>query len=70
MGKGNRKLTPPEKAQKKRMRKEDMTIFINGKKKRVNRPAFAAISPPNAGIILRNVPPDVTIPIIACSLEG
>ncbi len=32
------KLTPAEKAEKKRMRKEYMTIFINGKQKRVKRP--------------------------------
>jgi uncharacterized protein YnzC (UPF0291/DUF896 family) len=32
------KLTAAEKAEKKRMRKEHMTIFINGKQKRVNRP--------------------------------
>ena len=38
MGKGKRKLTPAEKAQKKRMRKEYMTIFIKGKQKRVKRP--------------------------------
>ena len=32
------KLTAAEKAEKKRMRKEYMTIFINGKQKRVKRP--------------------------------
>ena len=31
------KLTAAEKAEKKRMRKEYMTIFINGKQKRVKR---------------------------------
>ncbi|MFA6292470.1 MAG: hypothetical protein WC637_11845 [Victivallales bacterium] len=38
MGKPKRKLTPAEKAEKKRRRKEYMTIFINGKQKRVKRP--------------------------------
>lgn len=33
-----RKLTPAEKAEKKRRREEYMTIFINGKQKRVKRP--------------------------------
>ena len=38
MGKQKRKLTPAEKAEKKRRRREYMTIFINGKQKRVKRP--------------------------------
>ena len=38
MGRPKRKLTPAEKAQKKRRKKEYMTIFINGKQKRVKRP--------------------------------
>ena len=38
MGKPKRKLTAKEKAEKKRRRKEYMTIFINGKQKRVKRP--------------------------------
>jgi len=38
MGKQKRKLTPAEKAEKKRRRKEFMTIFVNGKQKRVKRP--------------------------------
>jgi hypothetical protein len=33
-----RKLTPAEKAQKKKRQMEYMTIFINGKQKRVKRP--------------------------------
>jgi hypothetical protein len=37
MGKRKRKLTPAEKAEKKRRRQEYMTIFINGKQKRVKR---------------------------------
>jgi uncharacterized protein YnzC (UPF0291/DUF896 family) len=38
MAKRKRKLTPTEKAEKKRRQKEYMTIFINGKQKRVKRP--------------------------------
>ncbi len=38
MGKRKRKLTAKEKAEKKRRQKEYMTIFINGKQKRVKRP--------------------------------
>jgi len=37
MGKRKRKLTPTEKAEKKRRQKEYMTIFINGKQKRVKK---------------------------------
>ena len=33
-----RKLTTAEKTEKKRQQKEYMTIFTNGKQKRVNRP--------------------------------
>lgn len=38
MAKCKRKLTAAEKAEKKRRQKEYMTIFINGKQKRVKRP--------------------------------
>jgi len=38
MAKRKRKLTVAEKAEKKRRQKEYMTIFINGKQKRVKRP--------------------------------
>jgi len=38
MTKRKRKLTAAEKAEKKRRQKEYMTIFINGKQKRVKRP--------------------------------
>jgi uncharacterized protein YnzC (UPF0291/DUF896 family) len=38
MAKRKRKLTAAEKAEKKRRQKEYMTIFINGKQKRVKRP--------------------------------
>jgi uncharacterized protein YnzC (UPF0291/DUF896 family) len=37
MAKQKRKLTPAEKAEKKRRRKQYKTIFINGKQKRVKR---------------------------------
>jgi hypothetical protein len=39
MAKRKRKLTALEKAGKKRGQKEYMTIFINGKQKRIKRPA-------------------------------
>ena len=38
MSKQKRQLTAAEKAEKKRRRREYMTIFINGKQKRVKRP--------------------------------
>jgi hypothetical protein len=38
MERRKRKLTAKEKAEKKRRQKEYMTIFINGKQKRVKRP--------------------------------
>ena len=38
MAKRKRKLTAAERAEKKRRQKEYMTIFINGKPKRVKRP--------------------------------
>jgi hypothetical protein len=38
MVKRKKKLTPAEKAEKKRRRREYMTIFINGKQKRIKRP--------------------------------
>ena len=38
MSKPKRKLTTAEKAAKKRRREKYMTIFINGKQKRVKRP--------------------------------
>jgi len=37
MSKRKRKLTAAEKAEKKRRRREYMTIFVNGKQKRVKR---------------------------------
>jgi len=38
MGKQRRKLTAAEKAEKKRRKMDCMTIFINGKQKRIQRP--------------------------------
>ena len=40
MAKPKRKLTKAEKAEKKRRREKYMTIFVNGKQKRVKRPAM------------------------------
>jgi hypothetical protein len=40
MAKQKRKLTAAEKATKKRRSEEFQTIFINGKQKRVRRPAM------------------------------
>ncbi len=38
MNKQKKKLSPSQKAAKKKRQKEYMTIFINGKQKRVKRP--------------------------------
>lgn len=38
MPKPKRKLTPAEKRKRKQRREEFMTVFINGKQKRVRRP--------------------------------
>jgi hypothetical protein len=38
MAKRKRKLTPEQKAARRRRRKEFMTVFVNGKQKRVKRP--------------------------------
>ncbi len=38
MAKQKRKLTSAEKAEKKRRKREYMTVFMNGKQKRVKRP--------------------------------
>ena len=38
MAKPKRKLTAAEKAEKRRLQKEYITIFINGKQRRVKRP--------------------------------
>lgn len=38
MAKPKRKLTPAEKRARKKRREEFMTVFVNGKQKRVRRP--------------------------------
>ncbi len=38
MGERKRRLTAAERAEKRRRRQEYMTVFINGKQKRVKRP--------------------------------
>jgi hypothetical protein len=38
MAKPKKKLTPAQRAEKKRRKRETMIIFINGKQKRVRRP--------------------------------
>ena len=38
MSRRKRKLTPAEKAAKRERRKQYMTVFVNGKQKRVKRP--------------------------------
>jgi hypothetical protein len=38
MTKQKKKMSPAQKAAKKKRRKEYMTIFINGKQKRIKRP--------------------------------
>ena len=56
MAKGKRKLTAAEKAEKKRRQREYMTIFINGKQKRVKRPPTIDGMDPDE-FILRNADP-------------
>ena len=56
MAKPKRKLTAAEKAEKKRRREEYMTIFINGKQKRVKRtPTIDGLDPDE--FIRRNADP-------------
>ncbi len=40
MTKRKRKLTPAEKADKLKRQKEYMTVFINGKQKRIKAPTY------------------------------
>jgi hypothetical protein len=56
MAKPKRKLTPAEKAAKKRRREETMVVFMNGKQKRVPRPATIDGLPVDE-FILRNADP-------------
>ena len=56
MAKCKRKLTASEKAKKKQRQQEYITIFINGKQKRVKRPStIDGINPDE--FILRNADP-------------
>ena len=56
MSKRKRKLTAAEKAEKKRRREEFMTIFINGKQKRIKRPQLIEGMPADE-FIRRNAGP-------------
>ncbi len=47
MAKQKRKLTPEEKAAKRQRKLEFMTIFVNGKQKRVRRPVLIEGMPPD-----------------------
>lgn len=56
MTKPKRKLTPEQKAEKKRRRCEYMTIFVGGKQKRVKRPQMVEGLPVDE-VIRRNADP-------------
>lgn len=56
MAKSKRKLTPVEKAAKARRKAEFMTIFINGRQKRVRRPVLIE-GLPRDEFIARNADP-------------
>jgi hypothetical protein len=56
MAKPKRNLTAAEKAERKRIRKEYMTIFVNGKQKRVKRPSTVDGMDPDE-FIRRNTDP-------------
>ena len=56
MSKRKRKLTPSEKAEKARRKAAFMTVFINGKQKRVRRPPQIEGMDPDE-FILRNADP-------------
>ena len=56
MAKPKRKLTTAEKAEKKRRREQFMTIFINGRQKRVKRPPTIEEMDPDE-FIRRNADP-------------
>lgn len=58
MSKRKRKLTALERAEKRRRQKEFMTIFINGKQKRVRRPQPLMVEGMDVDeFILRNADP-------------
>ena len=56
MTRNNKKLTPEQRAAKKKRREEYMTVFMNGKQKRVKRPPTID-GIPVAEFILRNADP-------------
>lgn len=56
MAKQKRKLTRAEKAEKARRKAEFMTVFVNGKQKRVRRPALIEGMDPDE-FIKRNADP-------------
>ena len=56
MKKPKRKLTPAEKAAKRKRQQEFMTVFVNGKMKRVRRPPMIE-GLPLEEFILRNADP-------------
>jgi uncharacterized protein YnzC (UPF0291/DUF896 family) len=56
MAEQKRKLTAPEKAEKKRRQQEYMTVFVNGKQKRVKRPPTIDGVDPDK-FILKNADP-------------
>ncbi len=56
MAKSKRKLSPAQKREKARRQAEFMTVFINGKQKRVRRPLLVEGLPPDE-FIRRNADP-------------
>ncbi|MDP3670410.1 MAG: hypothetical protein Q8R69_12060 [Telluria sp.] len=56
MAKSKRKLTPAEKAAKARRKAEFMTIFVNGRQRRVPRPVLIEGLDPDE-FIIRNADP-------------
>ena len=56
MSRHKRKLTPAEKAAKRERRKQYMTVFVNGKQKRVKRPELIERIPAEE-FIRRNADP-------------
>ena len=56
MSRKKRKLTPAEKAKKKEQQKEYMTVFMNGKQKRIKRPQTIDVMSVDE-FIIRNADP-------------
>ena len=57
MTKRKKKLTPEQKAKKKKRQQEFMTVFMNGKQKRVKRPYPLVDGIPADEFIRRNADP-------------